>query len=413
MRKALIWMFSISLVLVGCGTTSLSTGNTLKISSNVEFGEEDYKDLVSSNNALGFDLLSKVSRSENGNVFVSPTSLFMALSMVYNGADGVTKEELENVLNVDGLTPEDLNRANASLMTLLDHNSDKIQLNIANSIWLNNKYQFQAEFASTNRDYYNAEITEIDVQNPQTPKTINEWVNNKTNGKIDNVVGENLSPDMITMLINAIYFKGSWTYPFDTSLTKEKKFTLQDGSTIEVPLMEMHEELSYTKNNMFQAVSLPYGDEKITMKVFLPNENVSLKEFEEMLTMEQWQEWQSSFYKTEGTVLLPKFTLEYEVELRETLEALGMSTAFNNANLSKMIEGTSNSAITSVKQKTYIDLNEEGTEAAAVTSVIVSETSMQPTYKPFHMEVNRPFFIAIVDETSNAILFMGTIANPK
>lgn len=413
MRKALIWLFSLSLVLVGCGTTSMSTGNTLKISSNVEFGEDDYKDLVTSNNALGFDLLSKVPRSENGNVFVSPTSLFLALSMVYNGADGVTKEELEKVLHVDGLTPEDLNRANASLMTLLDHNSDKIQLNIANSIWLNNKYQFQAKFASTNRDYYNAEITEIDIHNPETPKMINNWVKNKTNGKIDNIVGENLNPDMITALINAIYFKGSWTYPFDTSLTKEKNFTLQDGSTIEVPLMELHEELSYTKNNMFQAVSLPYGDENITMKVFLPNENVSLKEFEEMLTMEQWQEWQSSFYKTEGTVLLPKFTLEYEVELRETLEALGMSTAFNNANLSKMFEGTENSAITSVKQKTYIDLNEEGTEAAAVTSVIVSETSMQPTYKPFHMEVNRPFFIAIVDETSNAILFMGTIANPK
>lgn len=413
MKKAFIWLFSICLVLVGCGTATMSTGNTLKISSHVEFEEEDYKDIVTSNNALGFDLLSQAPKNENGNIFVSPTSLFMALSMVFNGAEGVTKEELEQALHLDGLTPDDVNRANASFMTLLDQSSEKIQLNIANSIWVNNNYHFKEEFETTNRDYYNAEITEIDVQDPQTPKMINDWVKNKTNEKIDKIVEGNLSPSMITMVLNAVYFKGNWTHPFDTSLTSEKKFTLEDGSTIDVPLMELHEELFYTKNNMFQAVSLPYGEENITMKVFLPNENVSLKEFEEMLTLEQWQQWQSSFYKTEGTILLPKFTIEYEVELKETLEALGMSSAFNNANFSKMLEGTENIAITSVKQKTYIDLNEEGTEAAAVTSVVVSETSMQPMYKPFYMEVNRPFFIAIVDEASDAILFMGTIANPK
>ena len=407
MKKVYIWLFSFSLVLVGCGTGSTTTNNTLKISSHVEFGEEDYQNIVSSNNALGFDLLAKAPRDDNGNIFISPTSLFMALSMVYNGADGVTLEEMEKVLHANGLKPEDLNKANASFMTLLDQNSDKIQLNIANSIWLNNQYSFQEEFATTNKDYFNAEIKEIDVQDPQSPKMINDWVNNKTNGKIEKIVGDELSPDLVTMLINAIYFKGNWTYPFEPSLTEEKTFTLEDGSIIEVPLMELHEELYYTKNNVFQAVSLPYGDENMTMKVFLPNENVSLKEFEEMLSLEQWQDWQSSFYETEGTILLPKFTLEYEVELKETLEALGMSSAFKDANFSKMIEGNTDIAITSVKQKTFIDVNEEGTEAAAVTSVEMGTTAMQPMYEPFYLEVNRPFFIAIVDETSGSILFHG------
>ena len=415
MKKSFIWLFSLCLVLTGCGTLPTLTNNTnnLKVASHVEFGEEDYQDIVSSNNALGFDLLSTATRDDKGNVFISPTSLFMALSMVYNGADGITKEEMEKVLYAKGLTPNDLNKANASFMTLLDQKSEKIQLNIANSIWLNNKYHFQEQFSTTNKDYFNAEIKEIDIHNPQSPKTINDWVKSKTNGKIDKIVADELIPELITILINAIYFNGSWTYPFGKSSTEEKTFTLEDGSTIQVPLMELHENLFYTRNNIFQAVSLPYGDASMSMKVFLPNENVSLKEFEEMLTVEQWQDWQDSFYKLEGTVLFPKFTLEYEVELKETLKALGMSSAFNNSNFSKMVEEDVGITISSVKQKTYIDVNEEGTEAAAVTSVEMNATSMQPSDNPFHMEVNRPFFIAIVDETSGTILFMGSITNPK
>ena len=412
MKKVSIWLFSLCLLLVGCGASSTSH-SSLKIANHVEYGKEDYQNIVSPTNALGFDLLAKAPRDVNGNIFVSPLSLFMALSMVYNGADGVTLEEMNKVLHANGLTSDDINKANASIMTLLDQNSDKVQLHIANSIWLNNKYSFQENFEKTNKDYFNAEIKEIDVQNSQSPKLINDWVNGKTNGKIDKIVREELNPGLVTMLINAIYFKGNWTYPFDPTLTKEKTFTLEDGTKIKVPLMELHDELPYTKNDVFQAVSLPYGDENTSMKVFLPNEDMSLKEFEELLTLEQWQDWQSSFYKTRGTILLPKFILEYEVELKETLEALGMPTAFNNANFSKMIEDNSNIAISSVKQKTYIDVSEEGTEAAAVTSVEMTETAMQPMYEPFHMEVNRPFFIAIVDNTSGSILFMGSIKNPK
>ncbi|WP_052123964.1 serpin family protein [Ureibacillus manganicus] len=415
MKKSFIWLFSLCLVLTGCGTLPTLTNNTnsLKVASHVEFGEEDYQDIVSSNNALGFDLLSTATRDDKGNIFISPTSLFMALSMVYNGADGITKEEMEKVLYAKGLTPNDLNKANASFMTLLDQKSEKIQLNIANSIWLNNKYHFQEQFSTTNKDYFNAEIKEIDIHNPQSPKTINDWVKSKTNGKIDKIVADELNPELITILINAIYFNGSWTYPFGKSSTEEKTFTLENGSTIQVPLMELHENLFYTRNNIFQAVSLPYGDASMSMKVFLPNENVSLKEFEEMLTVDQWQDWQDSFYKLEGTVLFPKFTLEYEVELKETLKALGMSSAFNNSNFSKMVEEDVGISISSVKQKTYIDVNEEGTEAAAVTSVEMNATSMQPSDNPFFMEVNRPFFIAIVDETSGSILFMGSITNPQ
>ncbi|WP_036182541.1 serpin family protein [Ureibacillus manganicus] len=416
MKRVFILLVSLSIVLVGCGSDSsftTTTTQTLKIADHVEFGEDDYQKIVSSNNELGFDLLVKAPRDDNGNIFISPTSLYMALSMVYNGADGVTKEEMEKVLYANGLDPDELNRANASLMTLFAQSTEQIQLNIANSIWLNDKYSFQEEFATTNKDYFNAEIKTIDVQNPQSPKMINDWVNRKTNGTIDKIVDDTPDPGLVAMLLNAIYFKGNWTYPFKASLTEDKDFTLTNGSTIKIPLMKLKEELLYTKNNVFQAVSLPYGKENMSMKVFLPHENVGLKEFEEMLSTEQWENWIDSFYKLEGTILLPKFSLEYEVGLIETLEALGMPSAFKNANFSKMIEGNSNLVITSVKQKTFIDVNEEGTEAAAVTKVEMGETAIEPIDKPFYMEVNRPFFIAIVDETSGTILFMGSITNPQ
>lgn len=404
----------VSLLLASCGTTSTSN-DSLEISSEVEFGEEDYLNIVSSNNELGFQLLAEAKRDEQGNIFISPTSLFMALAMVFNGADGPTKEEIAKVINANGLNPEDINKANASLMNILSENTEQIQLNIANSIWLNDSYHFQEEFSSTSEDYFNAEIKEINIEDAQSPKMINDWVKQATNGKIGEIVEEELNPEFVTMLINAIYFYGGWTYPFEASKTKKYDFTLEDGSTKDVPLMELHEHLFYMENNLFQAVSLPYGqDESMSMEVFLPREDVSLKEFEEMLTFENWQEWRGNFAETEGTILLPKFKLEYEVELKETLESLGMPSAFNeNANFSKMIQEAQEIAISSVKQKTFIDVNEEGTEAAAVTSVEMETAAMQPMYDPFHMEVNRPFYLFIVDEKTDVILFMGSIKNPQ
>lgn len=339
----------VSLLLASCGTTSTSN-DSLEISSEVEFGEEDYLNIVSSNNELGFQLLAEAKRDEQGNIFISPTSLFMALAMVFNGADGPTKEEIAKVINANGLNPEDINKANASLMNILSENTEQIQLNIANSIWLNDSYHFQEEFSSTSEDYFNAEIKEINIEDAQSPKMINDWVKQATNGKIGEIVEEELNPEFVTMLINAIYFYGGWTYPFEASKTKKYDFTLEDGSTKDVPLMELHEHLFYMENNLFQAVSLPYGqDESMSMEVFLPREDVSLKEFEEMLTFENWQEWRGNFAETEGTILLPKFKLEYEVELKETLESLGMPSAFNeNANFSKMIQEAQEIAISKV-----------------------------------------------------------------
>ena len=215
-------------MITGCGKGKDQNG--LQISDNVEFGETDYEKITDSNNQLGFTVLSEAEPNKDGNVFISPTSLFMALSMVYNGADGVTKDEMAKVLQVEGIEADELNQANASLMNLFHSSSEKIQLNIANSIWLNENYHFQDDFAKNNRDYFNAEIQEIDIFDSESPKMINQWVEEKTNGKIEEIIDSPLDPDLVTVLINAIYFKGDWKYEFDESQTEDRTFYLKDGT---------------------------------------------------------------------------------------------------------------------------------------------------------------------------------------
>ena len=377
MKKAIVLLIVVSFFVVAAGCGNNMDQSSLEISDNVEFGEKDYENIVSSNNGLGLTWFSEAEPNKDGNIFISPTSLFMALSMVYNGAHGVTKEEIAKVLQVEGIEAKKLNQANASLMNLFHRSSKQVQLNVPNSIWLNENYHFQTEFAQNNKDYYNAEIQEIDIYDSGSPKMINNWVKDETNGKIGEIVESPLDPDLVTVLINAIYFKGDWKYEFDKSQTEDRLFYLADGTNKSIPLMTLHEKLAYMENENLQAVSLPYGEKnEMSMNVFLPKENISLEEFKNKLTYENWQKWTSEFQEREGTVLLPKFKLEYEASLKETLQKLGMTTAFTKgANFSKMIQEDDPLWISQVKQKTFIDVNEEGTEATAATSVeIVTES---------------------------------------
>jgi len=399
---------SLLLPMTGCGTSN--EGN-LQIAEGVEFGKKDYEKLVEPSNELGFKLLDYIDADDNGNLFISPTSLLMALALVYNGADGATKDEIANALQVNGLEPIDVNKANASLMTKLNKDSKDIQLQIANSIWLNEEYKFQEQFSQQSKDYFNAKIEEIDIQSNDSPKRINDWVEKATNGKIEKMV-DALDDNLVAMMLNAIYFKGNWTYPFDKKDTAEKTFYLNDGKEINVPFMKLQEKLLYRANSEYQSIQLPY-DGEISMTVVLPNEGIGLDKFQSTLTSSKWEEIQSGMQSLKGTILLPKFKMSYETELNEALEALGMASAFTDtADFSKMVEGDASLFISKVKQKTYIDVNEEGTEAAAVTGISVDTTSA-PVDDPFVMDVNRPFFFAITDDETGVVLFMGFVANPE
>ncbi|NYF23367.1 serpin B [Sporosarcina sp. JAI121] len=407
-------MISLLAFVTGCGSGAnpKTINSTTPISNDVKFGKDDYKKIITANNELGFELLHEVEEDANNNIFISPASLFMALSMVYNGADGKTKEEIAKTLHIEGMEADELNQANASWLTKLMKENDEIQLNIANSIWLNELFHFQDDFAKYNKDYFNAEIQEIDINDSDSVKQINDWVKKSTNQKIVEIVQAPLDSDLVTLLVNAIYFKGDWSHEFDKDLTKDQTFHLQDGSIKVAPLMSLNERLSYLENEHFQAVQLPYGDGEMSMKVFLPKENSGLEEFKKLLTNENWMTWNKEFNARQGTVLLPKFQLEYETLLNDALMKLGMGNAFaDTADFSKMIKEGDPLKISKVKQKTFIDVNEEGTEAAAVTSIeVVTESASIDD--SFFMEVNRPFFFTITDDETDTILFMGSISNP-
>ena len=413
MKKLIVPILIVCSLIVVINLATVNNQESSGILSDVDFNKDDYQKIISSNNQLGFDLLPDAGANKDGNIFISPTSLLMALSMVYNGADGVTREEMAKVFHVEGIEANQLNKANASLMSLLQSDSKHGQLKVANSIWLSNHFHFQNDFAQNNRRFYNAKIQEVDLTNSQTPKTINDWVEKSTNKRITKMIDGKLNSDVVAVLINAIYFKGDWMHEFDKKNTVKRTFHLEDGTSKEMPFMTLNRKLAYMENEDFQAVTLPYADGKMSMHVFLPKKDYSLGKFEKMLTNDNWKKWNSEFHEREGKVLLPKFQMEYEAEWTEALKKLGMTSAFDErAHFTKMIIGSDPIWISEIKQKTFIEVNEKGTEAAAATSVKMEKASA-PVAGPFHMEVNHPFFLAITDNEAGAILFMGSIFNPQ
>ena len=409
MKKQLVLLGAALLLVSGCGQTNDSSGTDF--AEDVEFGKNDYQNIILSGNALGMAAMQEIEPNSKGNTFISPTSLYMALSMLYNGADGDTKSEIALVLNTE-LAPDEMNRANASLLAMLDKDTEEIQLNEANSIWLNERFHFQQEFAASNQDYFQAELEEIDVAADESVDKVNDWVKNATADKIQDMEAAPLNTDLVAILLNALYFKGVWQYEFDAKNTESKKFFAETGASSEKQFMKMEADLDYLETDEFQAVALPYGEGEMSMTVILPAEGTSLDRFADALTSEKWESWKEEFSEQTVSIELPKFQLSYEIELNQALQKLGMATAFEKgANFSKMIEEDDPLWISLVKQKTFIEVDEKGTEAAAATEIDVVTESTGP--EPISMSVNRPFFIAISDEQTGAILFMGTIYDPE
>jgi len=364
--------------------------------------------LVAANTKFAFNLFHTLSKQQpNQNIFISPTCVALALSMAYNGVSGETKQEMTKVLELTGMTTQEINAANQGLQNSLQKIDPTVQVLIANSLWAQQGFSLKPEFLQTNQEYYQANVTELDFINPQAPSIINNWVSQKTQGKIDRIV-EEISPDEVLFLINAIYFKGNWETPFDRSQTTNKTFYLTDSSSKQHPMMSQSGFHRCYETDTFQAVSLSYGKKgALRMYIFLPNSNTNLATFLQQLTAENWNKWMQQFRKIIGTIEIPRFKIEYEIELQNTLKALGMAGIFDisKADFSPMTDD--NVAVDSVKHKTFVEVNEEGTEAAAVSSINL------PRGLIFQMNVNRPFFCAIRDHTTGTILFMGTIVDPQ
>lgn len=365
--------------------------------------------------SFGVTLYKELVKEKPGeNVFISPASVGLALAMTMNAAAGGTREAMAKTLGLSGRSVDSVNMADSALISGMNDTIRSVRLSVANSLWARQGVTFKDEFLRRNKRCYGAEIHTLDFSSPGAPGTINGWVAEKTNNKITQIV-DRIDDSTIMFLINAIYFKGSWTKEFDTSITREEPFHLLNGATSPHPMMRQFGTHGYLEEDGFQAARLPYGDGRIGMYVFLPSKDSSLERFQEGLTGEKLHARLGRLAPREGTVGLPRFRLEYEASLKQSLSALGMEVAFDGgrADFTRMFEAAdANAYIHEVKHKTFVEVNEEGTEAAAATSVEIRVTSAIQAEMPFEMIVDRPFFMAIVDGKTGIILFMGSIVSP-
>jgi len=369
--------------------------------------------LVSANAEFGFQLFAEIAKQDAGkNIFVSPASVAIALAMTYNGAAGETQQAMAEVLKLEGISLQEINQANAALRKSLQVLDPKVELAIANSLWAREGVEFKPDFLERNQQFFEAAIAALDFDDPKAADVINEWVDTSTKGKIEKIVEPPIDPQTVLFLINAIYFKGQWTAEFDKSKTEDGVFFLPGGEQKQVPMMSQSGDYSYYRGERFQALSLPYGEGRVSMYVFLPDPDSNLDEFLENLNAENWANWMSQFGQMEGDVVLPRFKVEYEITLNDALKALGMEIAFDptRANFESMRPIPPNLFIQNVKHKTFVEVNEEGTEAAAVTSV---EMGIESVPEKFTFVVDRPFFFAIRDNQTETVLFMGVIVEPE
>jgi serine protease inhibitor len=372
------------------------------------------KSLVSSNTRFALNIFKELSTEDaNENIFISPLSISIALSMIYNGAEGTTRDAMARALQLGNMNLDEINEGYLNLIESLENADKLVTLNIADSIWIRDSFEpyIRQDFTQKLNEYFGSEVFCRDFGDPQTPDEINGWISNKTEGKIDKMV-DGISPELVMFLINAIYFKGEWVTSFNESATKEADFFLSNGSTVEADMMSTKGNFSFYEGADFKAARFPYGRDKIAMYVFLPNSDVTLDSFVESLSQDALENYLNKFSMVKGLeVEFPKFKLEYGVKrLNDALEKLGMGIAFdpNNANFSGI--APAQLYIDYVNHKAVIEVNEKGTVAAAVTVGGISATAVPAEPRTFN--VNRPFFFVIRDDRSGTILFMGEVENP-
>jgi serpin B len=377
----------------------------------VTISQKSAEVLAASNDfSFGFFNTVVTSEAENKNVMVSPLSASLALAMTYNGANGSTQTAFENALKWQGLTTSEINESYKELINTLVKLDPKVAMEIANSIWYRSNFMVKAPFIDVNKNYYNAKVSPLNFNEPASKNTINQWVTDQTHGKITKIIDE-IKPEDVMYLINALYFKGAWTNRFSEDNTSLRPFRLANGALVNVPTMYMKTDVEYFQNDVSSGIVLPYGQGNYNMAVILPEGERSISELTQQLNDNTWKQWLSSKLGIKSlNVMLPKFKFEYAKQLKEVLTIMGMGLAFseNDADFSG-INDQHQLYLSSVLQKTFIEVNEQGTEAAAVTAVTVGVTSANPEA---WFKVDRPFLFVIYEQKTNAILFMGKVANP-
>jgi serpin B len=367
-----------------------------------------FDDKLKNNNVFAFDLFKATYKNEDKtNIFISPLSVDMALGMAWDGAAGDTKTEMQAALRNQGYTAKDINEYAKSLREALTSVDPSTKLTIANSIWYRSGFSIEQPFIDVNKANYNAEVKGLDFSSPNAIKEINNWCAKNTNDKIPEIL-DNISPDAVMYLINAIYFKGIWKYQFEKKNTQDLPFAKENGTTQDVKMMSQTENLAYSADENARYLEMPYGNKAFSMVIILPQPEKDLKNVIQNIGSDSWNNATKNMQVRTINLKLPRFKLECEYDMEKSiLPDMGMKLAFNRdlADFTGINKG-GDLSISKVKHKTFVEINEEGTEAAAVTSVEVIFTS---TGKSMDFLVNQPFLFAIKENSTGAILFIGKI----
>ena len=361
-------------------------------------------------NKFAFEFFKVVTANEEKeNVFISPLSASIALSMTTNGAEDSTLEEMKTTLGFKDYSLDEMNTYYNKLVSGLLAADNTTTLGIANSIWIKEGFKVKQPFVDINKDMYDAEVRNLDFNNPKAVDIINQWCSDKTNKRITDIL-EYISQDARLYLINALYFKGTWVSKFDKKNTVSEDFTTISGQKNKVDMMHQECTTPYVVDEGLQIAELPYGNEAFSMVILLPEENQSMDDVMNQLTPDNWSKWMGRLNSRNIDIKLPRFKFEYSRELIDDLKKLGMNAPFGGgANFSKMSDA--DLYIGLVKQNTFVEVNEEGTEAAAVTIVGMYESSAGPDPQKIYFHVNRPFVYVIKEKSTGAILFMGKMGS--
>jgi len=406
---AIILIAMISISLAGCGFSN----NKQVLADKVD------KELVEGNNKFAFNIFKEISKDDKEkNVFISPLSISMALTMTYNGAKDNTKEEMSKVLGYDGMLDDEINDNYKTLTSYLGNIDKNIKLNIGNSIWIREGLDINKEFININKDTFGAKVDNLDFSKASSVDKINKWIGKSTNNMIKDMLKGPIPDNIIMYLINAIYFKGNWQEPFDKNNNVTEEFTNSKGEKSQVDFMRKlvdSDKTFYGEKDDSKVIKMPYAGGKISMYAVLPKEGLGIDSFGNGLDLDKWKSIKASIgkEKEDVNVSFPKFQIEYGAkELKESLVALGMKDAFSEA--AANFEGIREEiCISSVLHQAKIEVNEKGSEASAATIVEVKETAMQIRDDHKEFIANRPFVFIIEDEESGIILFMGKLEEVK
>ena len=366
--------------------------------------------LVESGNSFAFDIFRKVIESSGSteNVMISPLSISYALSMTLNGANGATRDSMLKALRVSGITPEEINSSYKNLTDALLNVDSRVKMLVANSVWTKNNFPVKKPFIDILTSDYDAESRQFDINDPTVPTQVNNWISDKTNGLITNMI-DNLDDKTVMLLINAIYFKGKWKSEFDTDNTITTSF-YKPASTVSIPMMKQKSDFKVYVGDGFMLGEFPYGQGNFVMDIILPDAQDGIAAILPTVTDASFSSWLNNLSTQEVNLSLPRFKYGFKKELSDILTDMGMGIAFSDAaDLTNIADASLK--INMVLHQSFIETNEEGTEAAAATVVGIIATVANPSVINFN--VDHSFLYIIRETTTNTILFMGRVVDPS